>query len=235
MGAIAGAMAENNKITYIADYPLYGTIAHINAFAMGAKMINPRAEIHLDWRCLKDNDVMENLKKLSPSCFSTRDMLMPDEDLRYFGIYQIQDGQPRNLAMPLLHWGKFYEQLIRAIMDGSWNHDDNSAMHKAINYWWGMSAGVIDVICSRNLPIGTKRLIELLKKTIMNGEFNLFSGVLYSQDGIVQPDPNHVLSPDELINMDWLAENVIGHIPSKDELLESAIPVYLQQGIDTKG
>ena len=235
MGAIAGAMAENDKITYIADYPLYGTIAHINAFAMGAKMINPRAEIHLDWRCLKDNDVMENLQKLSPSCFSTRDMLMPDDDVRYFGIYQMEDGQMRNLAMPLLHWGKFYEQLIRAIMDGSWNHDDSSSMHKAINYWWGMSAGVIDVICSRNLPIGTKRLIDLLKKTIMNGEFNLFKGVLYSQNGIVQPDPNHILTPDELINMDWLAENVIGHIPTKDELLESAIPVYLQQGIDTKG
>ncbi len=235
MGAIAGAMAENNKITYIADYPLYGTIAHINAFAMGAKMINPRAEIHLDWRCLKDNDVMENLQKLSPSCFSTRDMLMPDDDVRYFGIYQMEDGQMRNLAMPLLHWGKFYEQLIRAIMDGSWNHDESSSSNKAINYWWGMSAGVIDVICSRNLPIGTKRLIDLLKKTIMNGEFNLFKGVLYSQNGVVQPDPNHILTPDELINMDWLAENVIGHIPSKDELLESAIPVYLQQGIDTKG
>ena len=234
MGAIAGAMADNNKITYIADYPLYGTIAHINAFALGAKMINPRAEIHLDWRCLKDNDVMKNLHQLSPSCFSTRDMLMPDEDLRYFGIYEMENGEIRNLAMPLLHWGKFYEQLIRAIMDGYWSHDDTSA-NKAINYWWGMSSGVIDVICSRNLPIGTKRLIELLKKTIMNGEFNLFSGILYSQNGIVQPDPNHILTPDELINMDWLAENVIGHIPTKDELLESAIPVYLQQGIDTKG
>ena len=234
MGAIAGAMADNNKITYIADYPLYGTIAHINAFALGAKMINPRAEIHLDWRCLKDNDVMKNLHQLSPSCFSTRDMLMPDEDLRYFGIYEMENGKIRNLAMPLLHWGKFYEQLIHAIMDGSWSHDDTSA-NKAINYWWGMSSGVIDVICSRNLPIGTKRLIELLKKTIMNGEFNLFSGILYSQNGIVQPDPNHILTPDELINMDWLAENVIGHIPTKDELLESAIPVYLQQGIDTKG
>ena len=120
-------------------------------------------------------------------------------------------------------------------MDGSWNHDDSSALNKAINYWWGMSASVIDVICSRNLPIGTKRLIDLLKKTIMNGEFNLFKGILYSQNGIIQPDPNHILTPDELINMDWLAENVIGHIPTKDELLESAIPVYLQQGIDTKG
>lgn len=234
MGAIAGAMAKNDKITYIADYPLYGTISHINAFALGAKMVNPRAKIYLDWRCLKDNDVMENLKKLSPSCFSTRDMLMPDEDLRYFGIYQMEDDEMRNLAMPLLHWGKFYEQLIRQIIDGSWSHDDSSA-NKAINYWWGMSAGVIDVICSRNLPIGTERLIELLKKTINNGEFNVFSGVLYSQDGIVQPNPNYVLTPDEVVNMDWLAENVIGHIPSKEELIESAIPVYLQQGIDTKG
>ena len=84
----------------------------INAFALGAKMVNPRAEIYLDWRCLKDNDVMENLKKIAPSCFSTRDMLMPDEDLRYFGIYQVHDDTMRNLAMPLLHWGKFYEQLI---------------------------------------------------------------------------------------------------------------------------
>ena len=33
----------------MADYPIYGTIANINAFAMGAKMINPRAMIHLEW------------------------------------------------------------------------------------------------------------------------------------------------------------------------------------------
>ena len=34
--------------------------------------------------------------------------------------------------------------------------------------------------------------------------------------------------------MDWLAENIIGHIPTKDELVDSAIPVYLQQGIEVK-
>ena len=36
MGAIAGAMAENDRLTYIADYPIYGNIANINAFALGA-------------------------------------------------------------------------------------------------------------------------------------------------------------------------------------------------------
>lgn len=233
MGAIAGAMAENNKISYIADYPIYGTIANINAFALGAKMINPRAQVYLEWNCLKDCDVAENIKMVAPSCISAKDMLIPDEENRYFGIYHIEDGTTRNLAMPLMHWGKFYEQLIRAIMDGSWKYDDDST-NKAINYWWGMSAGVIDVICSRNLPIGTKRLIELLKETIMKGEFNPFTGVLYAQDGIIQNDPERSLTPEEIANINWLAENIIGHIPSKDELLESAMPVVAQQGIEKK-
>lgn len=233
MGAIAGAMAENDKITYIADYPLYGTIADINAFALGAKMINPRAKVYLDWRSIKGNDVLANIKKTGSTCVSSRDMVFPDEDTRYFGIYYMDNGKPRNLAMPLMHWGKFYEKLIHTILDGSWSYD-TAATDKAINYWWGMSAGVIDVICSRNLPIGTKRLIELLKSTMMSGEFNPFTGVLYSQDGIAQSDPNYSLTPEEIVNMDWLAENVIGHIPTKDELIDSAIPVYLQQGIEIK-
>jgi hypothetical protein len=231
MGAIAGAMAENDKITYIADYPIYGTIANINAFALGAKMVNPRAKVYLDWRCIKDNDTMENIKKLQPSCVSARDMLMPNDETRYFGIYYMDGERLRNLAMPLLHWGKFYEQLVRAMIDGSWEYDDDSTLIKAINYWWGMSAGVIDVVCSRNLPIGTQRLIELLKTTIMNGEFNPFTGVLYSQEGVVQPDEEKSLTPEEIVNMDWLAENVVGKIPTMDELLDSAIPVVLQQGI----
>ena len=72
----------------------------------------------------------------------------------------------RNLAMPLYHWGKFYEQLLRAIWDGTWKYDDSASTTKAINYWWGMSAGVIDLVCSRHLPIGTRRLVELLKKKL---------------------------------------------------------------------
>ncbi|MEE1314988.1 MAG: BMP family ABC transporter substrate-binding protein [Faecalimonas sp.] len=234
MGAIAGAMAENNRISYIADYPIHGTIANINAFALGAKMVNPRAQVYLEWTCVKDRNVTEHVKAASPSCISTKDLLIPDEEDRYFGIYHIEDGKAQNLAMPLMHWGKFYEQLIRAIMDGSWKYDDDTAI-KAINYWWGMSAGVVDVICSRNLPIGTKRLIEFLKETIMKGEFNPFTGILYAQDGMIQDDASRSLTPEKISHMDWLAENVVGHIPTKEELLDTAIPVVAQQGIEKKG
>ena len=222
MGAIAGAMAENDRIAYIADYPIYGCIANINAFALGAQFVNPRAKVYLEWSTKKDCDLMENIRKTKAACISGKDMVIPAEASRYFGLYQMEDGHPKNLAMPLWDWGKFYEQMTRTIMNGTWKYDDDPAANKAINYWWGMSSGVIDVICSQNLPEGTKRLIDFLRRTISSGELNPFLGVLYSQEGIVQSDPDRSLTPEEIITMDWLAQNVIGSIPGEEELTEQS-------------
>lgn len=232
MGAIAGAMAENNRLVYIADYPLFGTIANINAFALGAKMINPRAQVYLEWSRIKGADISESIRRIQPDCVSGQDMVIPEEASRYFGIYHMDDGHPRNLAMPLCHWGKFYERMIRKIMDGTWKQDDTPA--KAINYWWGISSGVVDVICSQNLPVGTKRLVELLKNTISAGEFNPFAGILYSQTGVVKDHIDNVLTPEEIMKMDWLAENIIGSIPKEEEFTEQAKPVLSQQGLKAK-
>ncbi|MCD8104608.1 MAG: BMP family ABC transporter substrate-binding protein [Lachnospiraceae bacterium] len=235
MGAIAGAMAENSRLAYIADYPLFGTISNINAFALGAKMINPRAKVYLEWSSKKDVDISDRFRKVNPSCISGKDMVIPEEASRFFGIYHMVDGRPQNLALPLCHWGKFYEKLIRTIMDGTWKYDDDTG--KAINYWWGMSSGVVDVICSQNLPIGTKRLVELLRTTISAGEFNPFSGTLYSQTGIVrtQAEWGDSLTPEQIVKMDWLAENVIGSIPEEYELAEHAKPAVAQQGVKKSG
>lgn len=237
MGAIAGAMAENGQLAYIADYPIFGTIANINAFALGAKMVNPRAQIYLEWSTLKDVDLgiaMDNVIKKGVTVVSGRDMVIPEDASRYFGLYHIEKEGPRNLAMPLWHWGKFYEQLIRTIMDGTWKYDDNKDETKAINYWWGLSAEVIDVIYSQNLPIGTQKLLTMLKRAIATGEYHPFSGILYSQNGMIQSDPDKILSPEEIITMDWLADNVIGTIPKSRELKEQAKPVTLQSGVESQ-
>ena len=130
MGAIAGAMSENGRLAYIADYPIFGTIANINAFALGAAMINPRAKVYLEWSSLKDDDlgkVMERIRAKDISVVSGRDMVIPEDASRYFGLYRMEDGMPHNLAMPLWHWGKFYEELIRTVMNGAWKYDDSSA------------------------------------------------------------------------------------------------------------
>lgn len=232
MGAVAGAMTENDIIGYIADYPIYGTIANINAFALGVKMTNPRANIHLMWSCLKDLDIEEQLKKVCPDIVSDKNLSVPEAGTRYYGLYKVFDDGIWNLAIPVYHWGRFYEQLIQAILDGTWKSDDTKTA-KAINYWWGMAENAIDIISSPWLPEGTKRLIELLSKTIRSGDFNPFSGVIYSQDKTIRNGENQTLSPNDIITMDWLSDNIIGEIPVIDELEENAKPVAIQQGLNT--
>lgn len=230
-GAIAGALAENGRLGYIADYPIYGMTANINAFALGAKLVNPRAKVYLEWSTVKDRDIEKNFRDNDVHYISNKEMITPEHISRQFGLYYTDGSTPVNLSMPVWHWGAMYELIIKSILNGTWKNDDISGTTQAINYWWGMSAGVIDVIYSERLPIGTKRLINLLKQTICTGDFNPFSGALYAQEGIIQTGAKDVLTPEEIIKMDWLAENVIGSIPSIDELKEEARPIVLLQGV----
>ena len=231
MGAIAGSMTENGRIGYMADYPIYGTTANINAFALGAKMINPRVKIYLEWLSVRGRNPFEEFQKNHVTCISGQDMIVPKMASRHFGLYLDRGGDPVNLAMPVWHWGKFYEQMISKIMNGAWKEDEIKEA-RGINYWWGMSADVIDVICSKYLPIGTARLIDLLKETIRSDTFNPFSGVLYSQNGIVQKDEEKGLDSEEIITMNWLAENVIGTLPERKDLMEKAKPLINVQGLN---
>ena len=230
MGAIAGTMADNNKIGYIAEYPIYGDIAIINAFALGAQMVNPRAKIYLEWSTVKNKNAHEALAAKNVEYICGRDNIVPGESSRHFGLYRADDT-PLNVAMPVWNWGKFYEQMIRNILNGNWKQDDASNASIGVNYWWGMSTSIIDTFCSKHLPVGTIRLIKLLKQTICQGDFNPFSGILYSQNGIVQKHIDKSLTPDEIVKMDWLAENIIGSIPTLEELVDEAVPLVRMQGI----
>ncbi|MEF9955343.1 MAG: BMP family ABC transporter substrate-binding protein [Clostridium sp.] len=234
-GMIAGSLADNNRIGYIADYPIYGMTANINAFALGAHLVNPRADIFLKWSTVKNDDVIEYFKKHNISYISSQDMIIPQYASRQYGLYRLDEHDngtsPFNAATPLWNWGKFYEKIIRSIMSGSWDGDDSADGTRALNYWWGLSSGVVDMIYSQNLSPGTKRLVAFMRRGIESGSFHPFSGILYSQDGIVQTDENHTLAPEEIITMDWLAANVIGSIPEFDTLTDAAKHVVLLSGI----
>lgn len=231
MGAIAAALSRTDKLGYVADYPIYGTTANINAFALGAKMINPYVKIYLEWSKAKDQNARERLEKEGIIFISDHDMITPMHASREYGLYmKKEDGTFENLATPIWHWGKFYEQIINNLCNGS-SEANAQKGKKAVNYWWGMSADVIDIICSQNLPHGTIRLIEFLRNSIRTGAFQPFEGLIYSQNGNLQCKEGESLEPDEIITMDWLAENVIGQIPEFEELTEEAQALVQLQGV----
>lgn len=232
MGAIAAALSRTDMLGYVADYPIYGTIANVNAFALGARMINPYVKVYLEWLHIKGVDARERLKQEGIVCISDSDMITPEHASRAYGLYQKkEDGTYANLATPIWHWGKFYEKIINAICNGNTEAELQKGK-KAVNYWWGMSADVIDVICSNAMPHGTHRLIEFLKNSIRAGDFHPFDGLIYSQNGIIRCEEGSSLTPEQIITMDWLAENIVGHIPEFEELTEEAQKLVQLQGIN---
>lgn len=232
MGAIAAALSRIDRLGYVADYPIYGALANINAFALGAKMINPYVQIHLEWTKVKGTDAREKLEQEGVVFVSDNDMITPKSASREYGLYaKREDGTLENLATPIWDWGKFYEKIVRNIFSGGSTESDVQKGKKAVNYWWGMSADVIDVICSKSMPHGTSRLIEFLKNSIRAGAFQPFDGPIYAQGGVVQCEKGKSLEAEEIITMDWLAENVIGKIPELDELTDEARMLVEFQGI----
>lgn len=230
-GLIAGALAKEGKIGYVAGYPIYGTMANINAFALGAKFVNPDAKVYVEWSCIKNRDIQQIFRDEGISYVSDQDMITPKNTQRRFGLYNWNDGNTQHIAMPIWHWGVFYEKLIQSILSGSWKKEEDADSNKALNYWWGMSANVVDVICSNKIPSETARMMDSFKKMICTGQFEPFADELYNQSHQLMNKKGNVLTPDEIITMNWLLDNVVGNIPDINDMDESGKTIVLTQGI----
>ena len=230
-GMVAGSLTRTNKIGYVADYPVSGMLSNINAFARGAHMVNPMAQVYLVWSTVKGTDIDKAMWEYGVDLVNNQDMVSPSYGSRQFGLYQWQeDGTLNNISMSIWHWGKFYERIVRSILNGSWRDEDPSAV-RSINYWWGLSAGVVDIMYSRSLPADTRRLIEFMKKMIINGEFDPFAGLIVDQQGRVRSPEDGYLTTRERMNMDWLIDNVVGTIPEVWAFKEEAQPLLWQEGM----
>ncbi len=134
------------------------------------------------------------------------------------------------MAVASWNWGSFYELILRSILDGGWRVPAGREPARAVNYWWGLSAGVVELRYTENLPIGTRRLVEFLRQSLIAGTFRPFAGKLYATGRqVVQEDGE--LTAAEIVQMDWLAENVVGEIPPVCQLTGEAQALVALQGI----
>ena len=230
LGLIAGSLAGEERIGYIADYPIFSTISNINAFALGAKMVNTRAKIQLTWSSLKGD--VQPVERLDAGIryISDKDFIVPEHPSRRFGLYERDGEKLTSIATTVCHWGKFYEQIIQGIRNDTWKTDTNANKNRAINYWWGMSAGVTELICSGKLPAETRRLVSLMTELIKKGQFKPFDTELIDNEGTLRQENGAHMSHKEIVKMDWLLDNVEGKVPSFSELKDEALPLVLLQG-----
>jgi len=219
IGAIAGALARDNKVGFICDYPIYGQVAGVNAFALGAQLTNPTARVYLEWSSIGGLDrATARLTEQGIRLISTQDLApVGHPNAATFGLSLITDAGRVNLAMPLWQWGVYYEKLLRLIRDGSFQAEGDRSP-KALNYYWGLSAGVVEVLCSQKLPDSLRRLRDVLQRSISSGLCHPFQGPIYTQDGKKLLGADQALTPEQIITMNYLVDTVTGHIPAMEEL-----------------
>ena len=75
----------------------------------------------------------------------------------------------------------------------------------------------------------------MLKYSIVNGNVKPFSGEMHDQSGNRLQEEGHELSVDEIISMNWLNDNVVGEIPSSEELGGSAKQIISVSGVKEPG
>ncbi|MBQ1505198.1 MAG: BMP family ABC transporter substrate-binding protein [Erysipelotrichales bacterium] len=232
MGALAACYAENHKIGYLAEYPLYGTIANINAFAIGAGMIDPNVKVYLKWSALQERDWRDDMKADGIKVVCGHDRIKPSWPNDELGLFITDwEGSRKRLAEIEWNWGKYYELIIQDVLGGSEYLRMMSKQHQALNYWYGISSGVLDIRLMKDLPYYSEKLVKLLREGLVNGTIDPFAGEIHSQEKTVQGSFAPRMSNKDIIRMDWLNDNIVGEMPKIGLFEDEAQAVVKVSGI----
>nr|WP_316623095.1 BMP family ABC transporter substrate-binding protein [uncultured Ruminococcus sp.] len=219
LGVLAGSLTQSGRLGYVCDYPIYGQIAGINAFALGAQMANPRAKVFLEWSSVKGaKEAALSLNRQHIHIISSQDTARYTQDDRHsFGLSHIGHDKTDLLAVPVWKWGVYYEKILRSTLDKTIKSEYiNTA--RALNYYWGMSAGVVDVEYAPALPLASRRYADFFRSSLISGVGKPFLTPFYTQSGEIIGSRQSELTLEQIISMDYLVDNVVGSIPTYDEL-----------------
>ena len=221
LGLAAGILSDNGKIGYIADFPIYGSPSAANAFALGARMVNPKAKIYMNWFSASWYDDQLPFEDPEIRVICNRDITAPKYDARDVGLYLRQGRRIINMATLIPRWGLFYRLISEMILKGTFNPAENK--QNATNYWWGIGSQILDVAFSSRFDPYAARIME--------GTFTPFEGEIRDQSGALRCEADRRLTPAEILCMDYLVDNIVGSFPKEEELIESARPLVRLQGI----
>ena len=163
------------------------------------------------------NPILE-LKEAGVSVISNRDEDSGSHSSWDLGTYMVTPEHTlQPLASPRWNWGSYYEKTVRSLLSGGIEALRDSK--HAINDWWGIDSGVVNIDIGKGLPEGVKQLGSILKTDILEERLDPFLCPIRDQSGRQISDGARAFTPDELMKINWLNDNIEGSIPTFDELL----------------
>ncbi len=217
-GMVAGAMTESNILGYIAPYPIPEVVRNLNAFALGARAVNPDVEVRPVWIFTwfdppKEREAAEALIAAGADVVAREsDSVEPDKLAQERGVYVVgynavsRDVAPDALlTAPVWNWAVIYRKVVQDVANGTWKPDP---------IWWGMAEGVLELAPIADfVPDSVKQQVEERKQAIIDGSFQPFCGPIRDNQGELRVADGECMDDEALLSFDWLVEGVVGEIP----------------------
>ncbi len=220
-GVAAGRMTKTDVAGYVAGFPIPEVLQGINAFTLGMRSVNPRAQVKVVWLDAwfdppKERDAAmtlfnQDVDVIAFHTGSTAVMAAAQERGRMAVAYHsdMRKVAPDAQIVAVTHqWGAYYTQRARAVLDGSW---------KSGNVWGGVKEGMIRVgDFGPKVPKAVQDEVLARQKDIAAGRLQPFragaSADLRDNEGRVVIAKGQALDDEAILKMNWLVEGVQGRL-----------------------
>ncbi|WP_083232560.1 MULTISPECIES: BMP family ABC transporter substrate-binding protein [Endozoicomonas] len=218
-GVIAGHMTKNNVIGYVGSFPIPEVVQGINAFTLGLRSVNPDATVKVVWinswyDPAKEREAAESLIAQGADIINQHtDSPAPVQAAQDKGVYAFgydtdmtRFGPDAHLTGSMVHWGGFYTDTAKAVLDKQWKPED---------VWGGFSAGMVEMApYNKAIPEKVIAQVETFKEQIADGTFTIFEGPIKAQDGSIKVSEGTKLNDGDILSMNWYVEGVEGSLPN---------------------
>lgn len=188
----------NNNVGYVAAYgtEYAETASGINGFALGVQAVNPNAKVYVKNLGAWADEVNEsafakelidsyNCGIISQHC----DSAQPQIAAQNAGVYgcgynsdMTADAPEAHLTAAIWNWDVYYKTAMQAAMNCGTADKFVETMGSSA-YYGGLKEGFVDVSpLSKNCVANTDKAIAAVRKLIVDGEWDVFSGVKLSID-----------------------------------------------------
>ena len=106
------------------------------------------------------------------------------------------------LCSVIWNWSAYYTSAVKSIIDGTW---DGS------NYYGGMSEGLVEITDLADFCVkGTQEKVDEASSLILSGKFNVFDGVMQTNDGKTVGEAGKTLDDATITGgINWYYKNVV--------------------------
>jgi len=217
-GIVAGRMTKTNTLGYVAAFPIPEVLQGINAFTLGARSVNPKAQVRVIWvnswydpgkeRDAANTLIGQGADVLTHHTDSTAVVAAAEEKGKMAVAYHSNMSKfaPKaQIAAVTHHWGAYYTKVAQSVLDGTW---------KPSNLWGGMKDGMIKLeAISPSVPKDVVDLVKAKEAEIITGKCHPFTGPIRTNTGKEVIASGH-LTDEQLGKMDFYVEGVVGKVPA---------------------